>query len=235
MNDIDRRCDAYLAWIDNKRRSKEPILAQINTTAAAAGAILGVTGADPKALAIVATAFGFLADSFLNYNSRLLMEIDHSTVQSVVLSRQNKFRKELSSSIDNSAAAIYALRSYLRLCMPMTIETQINTTVKLFERGGVAALEEASENPMVDAKVVDTVVSDRAIRRSSVFGADSNTTILRRFIRPGGVASPENTGKLNDVLKDLRINVGLMRFLSGREFSTQRADVVRELRRRRLL
>src|SRR5262249_54032420 len=44
--------------------------------------------------------------------------------------------------------------SYLRLCMPMTIETQINTTVKLFERGGTAALDHAKAHPMIDARNV---------------------------------------------------------------------------------
>jgi len=43
MNDIDRRCDAYLGWLDNKRRWREPILKQLHTTAATAGAIMGLT------------------------------------------------------------------------------------------------------------------------------------------------------------------------------------------------
>src|SRR6476619_1706477 len=34
MNDIDRRCDAYLAWLDDRRRWREPVLKQIHSTAA---------------------------------------------------------------------------------------------------------------------------------------------------------------------------------------------------------
>jgi hypothetical protein len=37
--------------------------------------------------------------------------------------------------IDSRAAAVYALRSYLRICTPFTIANQINTTVTLVHRG----------------------------------------------------------------------------------------------------
>jgi hypothetical protein len=156
MNDIDTRCDSYLAWLDAKRRSSTAILQQISDTRTATEAILAYTAAGPTAIAIVGTAFGFAAQTFTNITSRLLLEVDQSTVQTVVLTRQKQFREDLPRVIDNRAAAIYALRSYLRLCMPMTIETQINTTVKLFERGGVPALRDAQANPMIDARVVRT-------------------------------------------------------------------------------
>src|SRR5688500_4289596 len=32
MNDIDARCDAYLAWYDSRKRSQRPLISQINTT-----------------------------------------------------------------------------------------------------------------------------------------------------------------------------------------------------------
>jgi len=37
MNDIDQRCDAYLAWLDNRRRSAEPLLRQIGDVGKATG------------------------------------------------------------------------------------------------------------------------------------------------------------------------------------------------------
>jgi hypothetical protein len=165
MNDIDRRCDAYLSWLDNRRRWIGPIHQQILDTEAATLVILGATIADPtKAIAIVAAAFGLASHSFTNFNSRFLFEVEKSTVQAVVLTRQQTYRQTLPVVIDNRPAAIYALRQYLRLCMPMTIETQINTTVKLFERGGTIALEQSAARPMIDAQTVRTAV----IRNASV-------------------------------------------------------------------
>ncbi len=102
MNDIDQRCDAYMAWLDEAQRSREPVL-------------------------------------------------NESTVQAVVLSRQKEYRDQLIGTSTNKAiaivsrpAALYALRSYLRLCMPMTIETEINNTIATFERNGADGLQKDS-------------------------------------------------------------------------------------------
>src|SRR5262245_36508245 len=40
MNDIDLRCDAYLAWLDDRRRSAKPLLQQISDMRTATGTIL---------------------------------------------------------------------------------------------------------------------------------------------------------------------------------------------------
>lgn len=139
MNDIDRRCDAYLAWLDDRRRWREPILKQINTTAAATAAIMGLTGVGATPIAIVGAAFGFASDTFVNITGRLVTEVNQSTVQSLVLVRQNDYRAGIAQkAIANRPAALYALRSYLRICMPMTIETEINTTVTAVERNDIA-------------------------------------------------------------------------------------------------
>lgn len=160
MNDIDRRCDAYLTWLDNKRRWVGPIHQQILDTQTATNAILAATSVDAtKAIAVVGAAFGFASHAFTNFNNRFLFEVEKSTVQSVVLTRQKKYRDDLAGIVvDNRPAAIFALRQYLRLCMPMTIETQINTTVKLFERGGLAALRDAQAKPMIDAATVRSAI-----------------------------------------------------------------------------
>jgi hypothetical protein len=144
MNDIDERCDGYLTWLDNVRRSQAPITKQLADTAAATALIMQATGSNAAAMAVVAAAFGFASNTFTNISSRLILEVPHSTVQAVVLSRQKAYRDDLFGIppvlIPNRPAAVYALRSYLRLCMPMTIEMEINNTVATFERGGVAAL-----------------------------------------------------------------------------------------------
>jgi hypothetical protein len=138
LNDIDRRCDAYLAWLDDRRRWREPILKQIHSTAAVTAAIMGLTGVGAAPIAIVGTAFGFAQETFVNLSGRLVTEVNHSTVQALVLTRQNEYRDGLRNRlIPNRPAAMYALRSYLRLCMPMTIETEINTTITSVERNNM--------------------------------------------------------------------------------------------------
>lgn len=187
LNDLDRRCDAYLTWLDNKRRSVGPIHQQILDSEAATLAILGATAVDPtRSIAIVGAAFGLAAHSFTNFNSRFLFEVEKSTVQSVVLTRQQQYRETLPLIIDNRPAAIYALRQYLRLCMPMTIETQINTTVKLFERGGTAALTQSAAHPMIDARTVSA-----ATTRITNVARDVTYKDLRSQVFPNGATTPD--------------------------------------------
>lgn len=161
MNDIDVRCDSYLVWLDARRRAREPILQEISDVRTTTTAILAATGAGVEPIAIAAAAFGLASSSFTNVNSSLVFALDQSTVQTVVVSRQNEFRRNLPLVIDNRPAAMYALRSYLRLCMPMTIDTQVNTTVKLYEQGGpagIAALAAVADNPLIDAAAVRSAI-----------------------------------------------------------------------------
>jgi hypothetical protein len=151
MNDIDRRCDAYLTWLDAQRRDRTPVLAQIAAMGGSAGAIMGVAGAGTQALSIVATAFGLAGTTYANWNSRLLLDVDHSTVQTVVYTRQQQFRKDNASTIGvipDRASAIYVLRGYLRICMPITIETDINTSVIMVRHDAPQSLLQA---PLVRA------------------------------------------------------------------------------------
>ena len=156
MNDIDLRCDEYLTWLDNRRRSQAPVIKQLGDMSSAAQAIMTIAGTGASAIGIVGVAFGIATNTFTNVNSRLLYDVNNSTVQSIVLSNDNRFRQELLGvTINNRPAAIYALRSYLRLCMPYTIETQINNAVTFFQVGGVAS-QNAIRNPLISATNVET-------------------------------------------------------------------------------
>lgn len=151
MNDIDARCDAYLAWLDERRRSAGPILQQISDIRTATTAILALSGVGVDPIAIVSAAFGLASGTFTNVNSRLLLQLDQSTVQAVVLSRQTEFRQMLRAPdqrIANRPDAIHVLRSYLRICSPFTIETDINTTITTLARGGAAAIDRQA--PLVE-------------------------------------------------------------------------------------
>jgi len=149
------------------------------------------TGVGAAPIAVVGAAFGLAASTFTNINSRLVLEVNHSTVQAVVLTRQAQYREQLLGNpaknippvvIASKPAAIYALRSYLRLCMPITIETEINNTVTVFERGGAIAL--ANKEPMISAKSVGTLVIRQPAR-------DVTYTSLRAQLFPNGATKAD--------------------------------------------
>jgi hypothetical protein len=150
MNDIDQRCDAYLAWLDDRRRSNDTVVGQINITEGTTQTILLATQASALAIGVVGAAFGFARNTFNNINARLLTEINHSTVQAIVLTTQTRFRTELQQhTIASRPDAIYALRQYLRICMPFTIETEINNTLTTLATGGPRALEVQGRVPLI--------------------------------------------------------------------------------------
>jgi len=140
MNDIDLRCDGFLTWLDAKRRDREPVLAEISAINTAVHSVMTVTGSSPKALDIVTAAFGLASASYTNWNSRLLISVNQSTVQEVVYKGQGDFRDKIKNyTVPDLPTAIYLLRNYLRLCMPITIEASINTTTTLVQRDALGA------------------------------------------------------------------------------------------------
>lgn len=156
MNDIDRRCDSYLQWLDNRKRSQKPWISQISDTAAATAAILPVVGAGTKAITIVAQAFNLVTKSVENYHSRLLLEVESSTVNTIVLQARYDFRgylKEKKVTFNNKPEVEHVLRSYLRLCLPFAIEARINNYSTL----GASGARPDAGNTLGDLPVVGVV------------------------------------------------------------------------------
>ena len=146
INDINRRCDAYLTWLEARRRDRAPFLKEIIAVTGATNSILSASNADSTTLGIVSAALALAGASYENWNSRLLLAINHSTVVDIVYSRQRQFVDNWPRKIDSRPAAIYLLRNYLRLCMPTTIEADINTSMTLVQRGH---LSDARDRPIV--------------------------------------------------------------------------------------
>jgi hypothetical protein len=154
MNDIDQRCDSYLSWLDQKKRENAAILTEISAIRVAVDALTNpgiAPGISPIALASVAAAFGLATSTLGNVNS-LLLQVDHTTVQSVVFINRRDFREGvLRIPIDNKPMVIHTLRSYLSICMPMTISANINSTVTVFQQAGARAVE---RQPLVSTTTI---------------------------------------------------------------------------------
>jgi len=161
LNDVDRRCDAYLAWLDDRRRTNNAVLKELGDIAVASQAIMRVAGVGADPITLAGLAFGLASNTFTNINSRLLLEIDKTTVQTLVLRRRDDYRMQLKNMmIDSRPSAIHVLRSYLTICTPYMIETDINSTVTVFQVAGSGALNRpALINP--EAVRTATIVRSR--------------------------------------------------------------------------
>src|SRR2546430_919912 len=95
LNDIDRRCDSYLAWLDDRRRTNNAVLKELGDITVASQAIMRVTGVGANPITLAGLAFGLATNTFTNINSRLLLEVDKTTVQTLVLRRPTDYRLQL--------------------------------------------------------------------------------------------------------------------------------------------
>jgi hypothetical protein len=126
FNDIDRRCDSYLAWLNSRRRNRTAVLSQLTDSRNFTEALLFTTGAGATPLTIVGLAFGLASNTFTNYYSRLIVEIERSTVEVLVREKRLDYRARLNTQIAFQPDAIHVLREYLLICTPHYIENLIN-------------------------------------------------------------------------------------------------------------
>ena len=126
FNDIDRRCDGYLAWLASRRRDRNAILSQISDTRTFTEALLFTTGVGAAPIAIAGLAFGLASNSFTNYYSRLLFEIEKSTISVLVREKRLQYRETLKVRIAYQPDAVHVLREYLLICTPFYIEDLVN-------------------------------------------------------------------------------------------------------------
>ena len=219
MNDIEQRCDAYLNWLDAQRRDRTPVLSQIAAMGGAAGSIMGVAGASTQALSIVAAAFGLASTAYANWNSRLLLDVDHSTVQTIVYTRQQQYRQANAGVIvPDRPAAIYLLRGYLRICMPITIETDINTSVTLVRSG-------ASQSILQTTPLVRPAVPGGGQLRRPIRAAEP---VIPRPVHMAGLAGAETDEEKNISAIELgRLQANVLCVPATKEFDAATRDGIR--------
>jgi hypothetical protein len=139
FNDIDRRCDSYLAWLNSRRRNETAILNQIHDTRTFTEALLFTAGVSAAPITIAGLAFGLASNSFTNYYSRLLLEVEKSTVEVVVRQKRLEYRANFNIVVTNQPDAVHLLREYLLICTPFYIEDTVNQRTRDSVAGNVPA------------------------------------------------------------------------------------------------
>jgi len=128
MNDIDLRCDNYLTWIDQKRTERILVNETITAISTLAAGVLGLAAPETSALSYVALGLGFVGTVYNSYQNSILMGLESSTIKTIVHERRLTLRAEWRQvSFTNKPDAVYALRSYLRICTPQAITMDVNT------------------------------------------------------------------------------------------------------------
>lgn len=129
-NYIDEVCDAYLRdlFIFNREinRTKD-LITLVGTTTTA---IMGFADASKTAIEIATSAFGFGASATSIIGNSYLYRVDPGVIKGIVEKSQKAYRvdylQDPSSAIGTRPGMYAALHGYLALCLPQTIDRQIN-------------------------------------------------------------------------------------------------------------
>ena len=167
FNDIDLRCDRYLAWIDQKRNEATTFKTGITATSTL---VTGVVTGSTDTLRHVAQALGFASTIYDAYNNAILTGLESSTIKKLVYSRRTAYRQEFTKiNYGSYSDATYALRGYLRICTPQTIVLSANEYVNAVATGG--AIPDLNEAARIEAAMIrpftpETVATVQPVRPS---------------------------------------------------------------------
>jgi hypothetical protein len=125
--EIGRQCDQYLDALFRFNREQRAGRQDLAAAAAATGAIMGLSGASAKALAITAAAFGLATNLFDASVNSVLFTIEPSALRNVALQGRKNYLEQLAKlKINSRPDMLIALQGYLTQCSPAAIEANIN-------------------------------------------------------------------------------------------------------------
>lgn len=172
FNDIDRRCDSYLQWLSSRRRNNPATLRQLDNVGVATRAIMHIAGASRDPISLASIAFGLARDTFSNFYSRLLLQVETSTVELIVYEQRKKFRIATNDTmIRYKPDAIHMMRQYLLICTPHVIENNINVA----SRFSVAGTGPPPSSSAGTAANLSTLSRSGLVRRSAPVRAPQRT------------------------------------------------------------
>lgn len=133
MNAINEQCEKYMDsifWADRDLRTAGD---EINLAGATTATLLGVFAAPGAVIAATAAAFGFGTQGITNYSRGLFYDkVQPSGIRKIVERSQATYQQGVEERMKvyrSRPAAVAAIQGYLSLCLPASIETQINEAV----------------------------------------------------------------------------------------------------------
>jgi hypothetical protein len=127
--EISRQCDQYLDVLFRFNREQRAGRQDLAAAAAAAGAIMGLSGVSSKAIGIAAAAFGLASSWFEASVNSVLFTIEPSALRNVALQGRQKYLDDLKQKnvkINSRPDTLIALQGYLTQCSPAALEANIN-------------------------------------------------------------------------------------------------------------
>ncbi|SEB22649.1 hypothetical protein [Variovorax sp. YR216] len=223
MDFSDSKCEAYMHALFRLNRDRRTTVAQIGLLGGATAGVMAAAQAAAKEVAIVAIAFGLASSTVDNLSSNLLYELDPSSVRTLVKTMQETYRQELGTGYTTRPAALTAIRRYATLCVPASIEAEVNLSVKRAQPGATKGRPDEGQPPTVTNAIPVTA-------QGSIMPPDEAAVRLRNFLRPSGRLNPTNQKVLIEYLAKNVPNVTIAAFLNLPEFAQARTKAVSDLK-----
>jgi hypothetical protein len=179
FNVVDDACMSYIddLWILERRKTRNGALIAA-TGAATAGIIAANSHPSAITLAILAQAFGLasayntaISDSYLyTQNAATIKKLIRKTTEAyrTDIAKKVKSDTEVSYPMGSPGAAYHHMREYLALCLPPTIQAQIEDLV--------ANAKAAPENSVTDVALTKAKADAAATGRSIATSATKSAT-----------------------------------------------------------
>jgi hypothetical protein len=140
FNYADEKCDAYLQDVYIGERQRDRATSTLDLIGAATGAVL-LASLDKKrasldAIAVTAQAFGLSSQLIKTFADSYLYNVPSAVVYEKVTGLRAAYRAKVDTNqstggkgIHSPTAAYQSIRSYLTICMPDSIDSQIHSVV----------------------------------------------------------------------------------------------------------
>jgi hypothetical protein len=179
FNVVDDACMSYIddLWILERRKTRNGALIAA-TGAAAAGIVAANSHPSAITLAILAQAFGLASAYNTAVSESYLYTQNAATIKKLIRKTTEAYRTDIAKKVrpetevtypmGSPGAAYHHMREYLALCLPPTIQAQIEDLV--------ANAKAAPENSATDVALTKAKANVTATGRTSLTGAAKSAT-----------------------------------------------------------
>lgn len=220
----DALCSDYLEslyWVNKQLKAD---VRDVNSLGTLTTGAMGLAKSAASSIAGAAILFGYTEESMSNLGSRVLFELEPSSIRSLVEGSQKAFRGALQSGYTSRAGTFTVIREYIALCIPSRIEAEINNAAKN------APVVASTGNPAQgEAPKVSTNPS-QVTQNAHVYASDVHSILLKSYVFPGGVKNQKAHDSLSAWLKSKSISDPLGIFLISSKYKDQWKDAVEYLR-----
>jgi hypothetical protein len=127
---VDVRCSRFMDALFWLNRARDTSSNEIRYAGAGTSALLALVAASKELIGITPLAFGFLDQTLNNVGQGLLYNLEPGIVRGLVAREQTTFKTAITNTrYTTRGAALEAIQQYAELCLPVSIEGEVNRAI----------------------------------------------------------------------------------------------------------